>query len=232
MKKMFSFVIALIVIASLTIVPAMAEDTNLALGKTAVCEAPEATNVASLEGNVFFSYTYLTDGEVPVWDGVSAVPICWYGAAVTQDAVITITIDLESIYALKQVALAPAGFLEGQNMPSDYEVLVSKDNSQWTKVGEESGITGAQSQKFVYNTTEEARYVKISITKVSSVQDANYYYVGLGEIEVLGGPVTEPSSQNPATSDSTFTSFIMVITVSVLAFGAYVSMRRRNKANV
>lgn len=81
MKKLFYIVVTLMILASFAIAPVMAEEENVALGKDVYCEAEDSNNVASLEGMAFFSATYLTDGEAPVWDGVSQdTHICWYEA--------------------------------------------------------------------------------------------------------------------------------------------------------
>lgn len=225
MKKMFSIIMALIIMSVFSLMPATAANTNLALGKTAVCESPDPGVVASNEGLVFFSSAYLTDGDIPIWDGASAVPICWYGGSPTRDTTLTITIDLEDTYAINQIALAPASFLDGQNFPSDYQVHVSKDNSTWVKIGEESDLSGVRTAKSVHNTTQDARYVRVTITKMSTVADASFYYAGIAEIEVFGGPI-----ENPETGDSAM--LVSVIVALMLALGAYVSMRQRKNANV
>ncbi|NLN03282.1 MAG: discoidin domain-containing protein [Clostridiaceae bacterium] len=196
MKKIICFVAALMILASIAVVPAMAEEENVALYKYVYCESDDPNTNPSMEGLAFFSADYLTDGEAPVWDGVSQdTPLCWYGASATQDTHITITVDLENLYALKKIVLVPTSFLNGMNMPTDFKVLVSKDESDWVTVGEVTGRSGATSENFVYEFEEEARFIMVSITKMSSVKDDNFYYSGIAEIEAYGDLLTTPSPE-------------------------------------
>lgn len=197
MKKMFCFAVALMILVSIAVVPAMAEEENVALYKYVYCESDDPNTNPSMEGLAFFSADYLTDGEAPVWDGVSQdTPLCWYGASATQDTHITITVDLENLYALKKIVLVPTSFLNGMNMPTDFKVLVSKDESDWVTVAEVNGRTGATSENFIYEfEEEEARYIMVSITKMSPVKDDSFYYSGIAELEAYGDLLSTPTAE-------------------------------------
>lgn len=204
MKKLICLITVLMIFVSFATVPALADNgENIALDKEAECEAEDPETVASNEGLVFFSSAFLTDGDIPeAWDG-SDMPLCWYGGAKTRDAEITITIDLEGIYAINKIIVYPTVFLNGQNMPSDYKVLVSKDKSDWKQVGEEVGLAGEQTNPFVYETNEEGQYIRILITKMSIVADAFYFYAGIAEIEAYGDLIAAPTKAPTAEPTAT-----------------------------
>ncbi|NLN03283.1 MAG: discoidin domain-containing protein [Clostridiaceae bacterium] len=238
MKKVLSFVVVVMILASFAVMPAMAEDTNLALGKSVIAESDYPGTNPSKEDLIFFSAAYLTDGENPIWDGVSQdVHLCWYAEAQTQDTDIKLTMDLGDVYALSKFVLSPSSFLDGQSFPSDFDILVSTDGNEWTKAGEVRDRSGAMSESMVFNTDKEARYVRIHITKMSPVHDAVFYYAGISEWEVYGGPVTAPETEpetepNPGTNDQSFTWLVVAIAALVLASAAFVCMRNRKEADV
>lgn len=195
MKKIISAILAVMIIMSMCIIPAMAEEKNVALDKDVYCESEVPGAVASLEGG-FWGAMLLTDGEKVAWSGASDEPIGWYGClplSTGGEGDITITIDLEKNYDISVVKVYPMGFLDGANMPSDYKVLVSKDETNWTEIGSETGLTGKHSiyEPFNYETKSTCRYVQIYITKTSGVADTSYYYAGIKEIEVYGVPEGE-----------------------------------------
>ena len=115
MKKMFCFAVALMILVSIAVVPAMAEEENVALYKYVYCESDDPGANPSLEGIAFFSADFLTDGDAPEWDGVSQdTPLCWYGDQQLKIH-ITITVDLEN--SLSKIVLVLV--FNGMNMPTD-----------------------------------------------------------------------------------------------------------------
>ncbi|MBO4325667.1 MAG: discoidin domain-containing protein [Clostridia bacterium] len=164
--------------------------------------------------NVWFSPLNLTDGivsEVPVSDIPTDMPLCWYiGAPGNPDTSAYAEIDLEGLCDVAQIIIYPSDFLKGQNMPSNFEILISEDYNNWVKVAEESGLTEVHTQylkPFVYTVNQKAAYVMIHITRASCVSDGNYY-AGIAEIEVMGTevpktpkPTTEPTAE-PAATDA------------------------------
>ena len=82
------------------------------------------------------------------------------------------------------------------NMPTDFKVLVSKDESDWVTVAEVNGRTGATSENFIYEfEEEEARYIMVSITKMSPVKDDSFYYSGIAELEAYGDLLSTPTAE-------------------------------------
>lgn len=238
MKKALCFVVVLMILTSFAIMPAMAEDTNLALGKSVTAESDYSGTNPSKEDLIFFSATYLTDGEAPILDGVSQdVHLCWYSEAQTQETDINLTIDLEDVYALNKVVLTPSSFLDGQSFPTDFDILVSNDGNEWSKIGEVRDRTGVISDNMVFDTDKEARYVRINVTKMSPITDGNVFFAGIAEVEAYGGPVTAPETEpttetNPGTNDQSFTWLIVATAAFALAFGAFVFLRNRKEAEV
>lgn len=189
---------------------ASANVTNVALEKEVEAICDKEGDVAALD-SVFFKTEYLTDGEAPPFDNVEyADPnthICWYGGSKEPETDITLIVDLDGVFDLTCVRLIPTPFLNGQNMPSDYEVGVSMDGDNWTIIGSEQGLTDVHTvhaDPFEYPTTERAAYVMVHITKASCVADPNYHYSGIAEIEAMGVEVPKtPKPTKEATPEPT-----------------------------
>lgn len=189
---------------------ASANVTNVALEKEVKAYCDKEGDVAALD-SVFFKTEYLTDGEAPPFDNVEyADPdthICWYGGSKEPETDITLIVDLDGVFDLTCVRLIPTPFLNGQNMPSDYEVGVSMDGDNWTIIGSEQGLTDVHTvhaDPFEYPTTERAAYVMVHITKASCVADPNYHYSGIAEIEAMGVEVPKtPKPTKEATPEPT-----------------------------
>jgi hypothetical protein len=189
---------------------ASANVTNVAFEKEVGAYCDKEGDVAALD-SVFFKTEYLTDGEAPPFDNVEyADPdthICWYGGSKEPETDITLIVDLDGVFDLTCVRLIPTPFLNGQNMPSDYEVGVSMDGDNWTIIGSEQGLTDVHTvhaDPFEYPTTERAAYVMVHITKASCVADPNYHYSGIAAIEAMGAEVPKtPKPTKEATPEPT-----------------------------
>ena len=218
MKKVLILICALLVMM-LGVTAVNAEEAqeakleNVALDKTVYAKTEVAGDVASLEGTAWFSAAWITDGEVPVWGGPEdqETHICWYGGSVKQDTDIMLYIELEDDYDITEVRLYPTTFLDGANMPSVYEIVISDDGDEWTVVAKEEGIVAGQtySEPFVYQVNQRAAYVGVHVLKASSVKDQNYYYSGLGEVEVIAAvmpktprPTAEPTEPPAEATDA------------------------------
>ena len=196
MKKLVSIILAVALLTALFAVASFAEETNLAFGKN--------VETAISEGNAnldlgFWDKNYLTDGKVPEFPGdVDQDRLGWYAGSPTQDTYLTVSMDLGALCDVSRVVLIGQKFLEGQNVPEDFEVHLSTDASNWTKIGGETGRQGV-CESITYETSMEARFLLITITKMSNIADENNYYAGFGEIEVYG---TAKEDQAPVTTYS------------------------------
>lgn len=199
MKKLVLAVITAMIIMSLCILPAMAEE-NIAIDKEVYCETETDGATASLEGG-FWGAQLLTDGEIIPWDGSQDMQIGWYALtpkATGRDCLLTITVDLEAQYEISSVKLYAMYFLNGAQFPSDYKVLVSENETDWVEIGSESGLSGTHdiNTPFVYEKAAKGRYVQISITRFAeAVQDNDWYYAGIKEIEIYGTKVFVPTPE-------------------------------------
>ena len=184
MKKLLTIVLAAALLVSLFAVTSHAEDTNLALGRN--------VETAISEGNAnlalgFWDKNYLTDGLVPVFgEGQpNQDRLGWYAGSPTQDTYITVSIDLGVEATISKVVLLGQKFLDGNNVPNTFDVNLSTDAQNWSKTGGEVEREGP-CDSLTYETSMDARYLLITITKMPNVADATNYYCGFGEIEVYG----------------------------------------------
>lgn len=181
-------------IALCLMIPSFAaeEAVNIALGLEAEFEANSQGAIANFEDGNYFFASCLTDGVVNEHTGIHQ-PLCWYCTSPVRDVDITVEFTLDGLYDLKKIVLLPSKFLEGENMPSSYEILVSTDDRNWVKIGEENDLEGKHYDPFVYETTEQAKFVMLSISQVSDVSLNSIYYGGLGEFEIWGTKAAEPA---------------------------------------
>ncbi|MBP1588520.1 MAG: discoidin domain-containing protein [Clostridia bacterium] len=211
MKKIICFLLTAVLALATCVAASFAKegDENLALGIEPVCES-ESGDIPSLEV-LIFSHLYLTDGVKDiVWDEEDqGMEVCWYASAAERETDITIMLDLESVCEISEIRIYPAGFVSGTNMPSDYDIEVSMDDVNYKVVASEKGVEGSHTDPtvpFVYEINEEAAYVRLHITKMSSLSDQSSYYAGLGELEVMGtrkpAPPTGVPTEKPEETDS------------------------------
>ena len=213
MKKLISLVIAIVMVvclsAGLSAFAADAKNVALNSGVTAEAWFDSANGVNPNMGAGFWSYDYMFDGEVPRFDGSGTPHLGWYAAASSEDVELYLEITLDKVYEITELKLYPQGFMGGFTFPSSYTVHISEDDSNWTKVGEETDVGG----KFLYagynNATvttpdawgddpvftyacnsQKAKYILLAVTKVCNPGDGNFY-AGLGEFEVWATEVSE-----------------------------------------
>lgn len=170
----------------------------------------------SLFDNAWFRALNITDGiisEVPTSDIPGDMPLGWYVGvpAADHNTSVYAMIDLEGSYDVAAIRIYPMDFLKGRNMPSDFDVLISENGSDWTRVGGEKGISELQqayTEPFVYGVNQKASYVMINITRVSAVADASNAYAGIDEVEVLGVEIpktpkpTEQATEAPVATEA------------------------------
>lgn len=199
MKRFVSFlvaaVMALSVFGALHIaapLKASAESTNLALGKTVTQDLNGCAAMGGNPGDLWY-YGYLTDGERfdnTTYDG--GTPACdhygWYVVKTGYDEMnASAIIDLGSVQQICRIKIYTEYHFLGLKFPNTYDVYVSADGENWTKVYGEAGRTGYTSHaKEVEFDRTNARYVKVTIVHGNDVVGGDTYtqYAGIGEVEV------------------------------------------------
>ena len=157
------------------------EYSNVAQDKpvTATSSNPDAT---------YFSTEYLTDGiNVDLSENLH---VGWSTAeGLGEDSEVELVLDLEDVYTINEVSVCPMAWESGKFFPASFEVLISMNNSDWTKVGEAVDLkteeVGATPQRYSF-ADASARYVKIHITKNRVNQNDGTIFSQIGEIEVNG----------------------------------------------
>lgn len=207
-KHLTRFFVCLMIISLLNgVAPAYAagsdrQTENIALRKT-------VTDSSNAPVSEYWSPAFLTDGEnKSLTDGNTAVG--WTSpdqnnAGTPQDMQINLTIDLNGIYAVSSVAIAPTEFDEGKFFPVAYTIYTSTNGSEWTEAASDSktqvpGAGSANKQNYAFDTPLTAAYVRLTITQhrpeYNDDGSIKKYLSQLGEIEVYGvqtePPITEP----------------------------------------
>lgn len=218
MKKLICAMLALALILGVCVIPAFADDENLALDKLVEVEM-EINNPNEMAdmGNGYWSVDFLTDGEWPAFLNEGVVPLGWYSCSPVTEVDITLVLDLEDVYSLNEVKLLPQKFIGGYTFPSTYEVSISADGNNYEVIG---GETGAHKGEFLFTSysaanaySEEgytdvniptfaangkaARYVMIHITEMGNDPGDGLHYSGIGEIEVTGSKAAAPETEAP-----------------------------------
>ena len=225
MKKIISFAIAAIMLLSVfgainfaAPVKASAESTNLALNKPVDEELGDG--VSSWTNNGMWGVENINDGNNLTNYVIGGTPEIhgWYIVSNDFEADMdsSAIIDLQAVYDVCRIYVEPEFHFIGQKFPNTYEVFVSADGSNWTKVFGESGRTG-----FVYHgrTVEfepiPTRYVKATVHRGNDVvlDDGadNSQFAGIGEIEVYdtyaGGNVAKYKVMKELVDVDTVTTF-------------------------
>ncbi len=227
MKKFLAYllvaVMAFSVIGMLNLAAPMkasADSGNLALNKPVT----EELNDCVSWGDPYWSVDYINDGERfdNTTYGADNQPVCnqygWY--VVKQDSEpmnASATIDLEGTYDVCRIKLYTEYHFLGTKFPNTYDVYVSADGTNWTRVCGEAGRTGhmTHAREFEFDKIS-ARYVKVTIVKGNDVVAENNIddqFAGIGEIEVYD---TYNTSGNigadkiaKATVDPSVTTFVL-----------------------
>ena len=169
---------------------ASADSGNLALNKPVTEELNECVAM----GDPYWNIAYINDGErFDTTEYNAQGPVCneygWY--VVKQDLEpmnASATIDLEGTYDVCRIKLYTEYHFLGSKFPNTYDVYVSADGSNWTRVCGEADRTGymTHAREFEFDKIS-ARYVKVTIVKGNDVVTDDGHddqYAGIGEIEV------------------------------------------------
>ena len=200
MKKVFVLLIAAVMVFSLvgilniaSPVKVAAESTNLALNKPVTEELEEGT---SSMGDPYWGKDCLTDGnrfDTTTYDGANPVDTHygWYVVKVGEDPMnASAVIDLQAAYDVCRIKLFTEYHFLGTKFPNTYDVFLSADGSNWTKVISVAGRSDYLSHALEYEFDKvNARYVKVTVVYgndiVADTDDGGFVqYAGLGEIEV------------------------------------------------
>lgn len=190
--------------AQTALAPIAADGVNLALNKN-------VTSNSSYEDGTYFSTAYLTDGEyadmsVTTHQGWSVDPF----AALSVDSPVWITVDLKDVYAVTSLMLRPTLYNDGEMTPSDFEIRVSMDNSEWVTVRREAGLVLTEMTDLIYTfAPTEGRYVQLYITRHSAGVDTGTggALSQIGEIEIFGTePTTTPGEDETSTDTDPVTT--------------------------
>ena len=203
MNKKWRFLTCILAIAMLfTVLPAAKPaDTAAAAGAGLKNVAREAVSLdawfedsyglnASLV-DTWWSINGLIDGAVPIFQDGDTRVLGWYSQSSAASADLYLQITLAASYDIEEVILYPIGFLNGFTFPDTYEVLISANGNDWTKIGEDANCggqnlfpNGVPASKSYNAGSQRARFVMLHITRLVNPGD-NYYYAALGEIEVM-----------------------------------------------
>ncbi|WP_344311575.1 discoidin domain-containing protein [Fodinicola feengrottensis] len=155
--------------------------------------------------------TYTADGWAPTAavNGQTASVtggLGWSSAGSTDPGTAqTVTVDFGRSYPVGRVDLYPRsdGTNAGSGFPSDFTISLSTDGSTWTTVATKTGYPkpAAVNQAFAFGTTQ-ARYVRVTATKLTADQFGAYHFQ-LAEIAAYGGNL---AAGRPVTSSSSYES--------------------------
>lgn len=173
---------------------------NLALNKV-------VSSRNTYEDGTYFSLSFLTDGvhediSVNSHQGWSVDPY----SRLDRDAVVDLTLDLDAVYRITSVKLRPCLYNQGNSMPEDFEIQLSRDGKEFVTVKTVEGLMLEEALDQTYTVDAvEARYIRIHITKHSAVIDVGQggALSQIGEIEVYGKDIDEPPTAESATETET-----------------------------
>ena len=201
MKKVLVYMLAAVMVLSLVGVlniasplKAAAESANLALNKPVTEELEEGT---SSMGDPFWGIACLTDGvryDTTAYNAENQ-PVDtrygWYVVKAGEDPMnASAVIDLQAAYDVCRIKLYTEYHFLGSKFPNTYDVYLSADGSNWTKVISVAGRSDFLTHALEYEFDKvNARYVKFTIVKgndiVADTDDGGFVqYAGVGEIEV------------------------------------------------
>ena len=201
MKKILVFLLAAVMVLSLvgtlnfaSPLKAAAESTNLALNKPVTEELEDGTTSM---GDPYWGIATLTDGsrfDTTAYDEANQ-PVDnrygWYVVKAGEDPInASAIIDLQAAYDVCRIKLYTEYHFLGSKFPNTYDVYLSADGSNWTKVFIVAGRSDFLTHALEYEFDKvNARYVKFTIVKgndiVADTDDGGFVqYAGLGEIEV------------------------------------------------
>ncbi len=132
----------------------------------------------------YWNPKFLTDGYKAGY--YPAEPLGWRSAKWdSRDVSIHVSLDLGAAYAMDTVYLYPRG--GGSCFPDDYSVEVSDNSVEWRTVASVTGDTAMNHNKRTLTFEEtRARYVRLTVTKLSEDMDGHDRVCEISEIEVWG----------------------------------------------
>ncbi|MBP1587360.1 MAG: discoidin domain-containing protein [Clostridia bacterium] len=205
---------------------AAAAETNLALGKPVTQDLNGCGVMGGHPGDLWY-YGYLTDGktfENVGYDAAGQPTDSSYGWYVTKAGAdpmnASAIIDLGAVYEICRVKIYTEYHFIGLKFPNTYDIYVSADGTNWTKVFGEAGRTGYMTHAKVAEFEKTpARYVKTTIVygndvvtsdeNLDGIEDDGGYvqYAGIGEIEVYDTYATGNIALNKTSKESVLDVF-------------------------
>ncbi|MBR5059897.1 MAG: discoidin domain-containing protein [Clostridia bacterium] len=197
MKKIISFAIAAIMLLSVfgainfaAPVKASAESTNLALNKPVDEELGDG--VDSWSNNGMWGIENINDGnDLSTYVHGETETHGWYIVKndFEGDMDTSAIIDLQSVYDVCRILVEPEFHFLGMKFPNTYDVYVSADGSNWTKVFSEAGRSGYMTHgRLIEFEAIPTRYVKVTVIRGNDIvpDDGvdNNQFAGIGEIKV------------------------------------------------
>lgn len=161
--------------------------TEVKDGRTNVAPFASVSCSSSYTDDVWHP-AFLTDGfKMGSWPLPSGETLGWRSSALSnRNEEVTILFTLEDISFINEIILYPRGN-GGICFPDDYTVSISEDNLEWTIVAVITGDTEVNTVKRTHLFEgQNARYVKINLTKTSEETDGTEIAYELSEIEIWG----------------------------------------------
>ncbi len=131
---------------------------------------------------------FITDGsKMASWPLPEGETLGWRSIrSASRETNITLTVDLGDTARINRVELYPRGN-GGICFPDDYAIDISTDGVAWTRVASVTGDTTVKEEGRTLSFAEQnARYVRLTVTRLSEERDGNDYVCEISEIEVWG----------------------------------------------
>jgi hypothetical protein len=148
--------------------------TNLALGKS-------VTASTSLEGSGW-AKANLTDGNVKNGIGWTSDPHS--ATSAPNNGSEWAQVDLGSVQRVGRVDLQPRDSSDGYGFPKDFKVEISEDGQTYKTVYEATDYTCDGGTLTIHFAAQNARYVRVTATKLNTDQAGASYRMQLSEIQV------------------------------------------------
>ena len=164
---------------------------NIALGKLVYA----ALNGGTAADINYWRSEYLTDGVAQ--DTANGNALGWAFATATVECDASAYVDLGALYSVDSIVIVPMQWVPGTTFPGAYELYVSSDGTNWTKVAEQ-GLRGASTgTNDVFNfDAVEAQYVRLRVISHNGAWgDGVNFFSGYGDLQVFGAKVG--ASENP-----------------------------------
>lgn len=133
--RCMAFFLAVLVCLGTGLTAAAVPETNDIPQYTNVAYRKNVTATSIHPETTYFSTEYLTDGiNVDLSENSH---VGWSTAVgLTENDEVDVIVELDGEFMTKEVAVFPMAWESGKFFPASYEVSVSLDGTEWTKVGE------------------------------------------------------------------------------------------------